>query len=159
MQPAVRDRSCGQPVAHLVQSGNLERTLNLNRGVERQRFAYAHNPLDVVGWDGCVYPFAFPITRFQPRVSSVHLPPTWHGTFAARGALVRRGQRAAQHARRRGKLRRVRRVQALHGYEPLAAVALAGLGQGILGALLDLVARRSGAPPSGRLEPASEAAE
>ena len=27
-------------------------------------------------------------TRFQPRVSSVHLPPTWHGTFAAKGALA-----------------------------------------------------------------------
>ena len=40
------------------------------------------------GWDGAVYPFAFPILAFQPRVGLVHLPPTWHGTFAARGALV-----------------------------------------------------------------------
>ncbi|MCM2335053.1 MAG: homogentisate 1,2-dioxygenase, partial [Anaeromyxobacteraceae bacterium] len=47
-----------------------------------------HSPLDVVGWDGAVYPFAFPILAFQPRVGLVHLPPTWHGTFAARGALV-----------------------------------------------------------------------
>jgi homogentisate 1,2-dioxygenase len=46
------------------------------------------SPLDVVGWDGAVYPFAFPILRFQPRVGLVHLPPTWHGTFAARGALI-----------------------------------------------------------------------
>jgi len=51
-------------------------------------FRYAHSPLDAVGWDGTVYPFAFPILAFQPRVGSVHLPPTWHGTFAARGALV-----------------------------------------------------------------------
>ena len=47
-----------------------------------------HAPLDVVGWDGTVYPFAFPILAFQPRVSAIHLPPTWHGTFAARGALI-----------------------------------------------------------------------
>jgi homogentisate 1,2-dioxygenase len=46
------------------------------------------SPLDVVGWDGAVYPFAFPILNFQPRAGLVHLPPTWHGTFAARGALV-----------------------------------------------------------------------
>lgn len=52
------------------------------------RFRYPHSPLDVVGWDGTVYPWAFPILAFQPRVSSVHLPPTWHGTFSARGALV-----------------------------------------------------------------------
>ena len=45
-------------------------------------------PLDVVGWDGAVYPVAFPILSFQPRAGLVHLPPTWHGTFAARGALI-----------------------------------------------------------------------
>lgn len=45
-------------------------------------------PLDLVGWDGAVYPVAFPILNFQPRAGLVHLPPTWHGTFAARGALV-----------------------------------------------------------------------
>jgi homogentisate 1,2-dioxygenase len=51
-------------------------------------FSLDDSPLDVVGWDGSVYPWAFPILAFQPRVSSVHLPPTWHGTFAARGALI-----------------------------------------------------------------------
>jgi homogentisate 1,2-dioxygenase len=51
-------------------------------------FAYASSPLDVVGWDGTVYPFVFPILNFQPRAGLVHLPPDWHGTFAARGALI-----------------------------------------------------------------------
>jgi homogentisate 1,2-dioxygenase len=51
-------------------------------------FTLQDSPFDVVGWDGTVYPWAFPILAFQPRVSSVHLPPTWHGTFAARGALI-----------------------------------------------------------------------
>ncbi len=47
-----------------------------------------HSPLDVVGWDGACYPFGFSIVDFQPRAGLVHLPPTWHGTFAARGALI-----------------------------------------------------------------------
>jgi homogentisate 1,2-dioxygenase len=51
-------------------------------------FTLDDSPLDVVGWDGTVYPWAFPILAFQPRVSSVHLPPTWHGTFATKGALI-----------------------------------------------------------------------
>jgi homogentisate 1,2-dioxygenase len=51
-------------------------------------FRHQDAPLDVVGWDGAVYPFVFPILAFQPRAGLVHLPPTWHGTFAARGALV-----------------------------------------------------------------------
>jgi homogentisate 1,2-dioxygenase len=51
-------------------------------------FQLRHSPLDVVGWDGTVYPFAFPILAFQPRVGQVHLPPTVHATFEAGGALV-----------------------------------------------------------------------
>lgn len=47
-----------------------------------------HHPLDVVGWDGSVYPVAFAIEKFQPRTGLVHLPPTIHGTFAGRGFLV-----------------------------------------------------------------------
>jgi len=54
----------------------------------RDHLRSPQSPLDVVGWDGTVYPWAFPILAFQPRVASVHLPPTWHGTFAADGALV-----------------------------------------------------------------------
>jgi homogentisate 1,2-dioxygenase len=51
-------------------------------------FRYAHPPLDVVGWDGTVYPWVFPILNFQPRAGLVHLPPDWHGTFATRGGLI-----------------------------------------------------------------------
>jgi len=54
----------------------------------RHTYRTPTSALDVVGWDGTVYPWAFPILAFQPRVSSVHLPPTWHGTFAAHGALI-----------------------------------------------------------------------
>ena len=51
-------------------------------------FTMDTSPLDVVGWDGTVYPWAFPILNFQPRVSSIHLPPTWHGTFASNNVLI-----------------------------------------------------------------------
>ncbi len=64
------------------------RRLDVKRSGQLTGFEYDDSPLDVVGWDGTVYPWAFPIEAFQPRVSSVHLPPTWHGTFATRGALV-----------------------------------------------------------------------
>lgn len=48
----------------------------------------AASPFGVVGWDGAVWPFAFPILSFQPKTGLVHLPPTIHATFAARGGLV-----------------------------------------------------------------------
>jgi homogentisate 1,2-dioxygenase len=64
------------------------RELVVKKGQAFHGFRYAQSPLDIVGWDGTVYPWAFPILNFQPRAGLVHLPPTWHGTFAARGALV-----------------------------------------------------------------------
>jgi homogentisate 1,2-dioxygenase len=64
------------------------RELVVKRGGAFHGLRLDHSPLDVVGWDGAVYPFVFPILCFQPRVGLVHLPPTWHGTFAARGALI-----------------------------------------------------------------------
>lgn len=64
------------------------RTLAVERGGSWSGFRVEHSPLDVVGWDGSVYPFVFHILDFQPRVGLVHLPPTWHGTFATRGALI-----------------------------------------------------------------------
>jgi homogentisate 1,2-dioxygenase len=60
----------------------------VKRGGRFFGFTHPASPLDVVGWDGTVYPFAFAITDFQPRVGQIHLPPTVHGTFAARGALI-----------------------------------------------------------------------
>lgn len=43
-----------------------------------------HHPFDVVGWDGCLYPFAFNIDDFMPITGKVHQPPpvhqVWEGT-------------------------------------------------------------------------------
>lgn len=64
------------------------RRLVVKRGGAFHAFDHDASPLDVVGWDGAVWPFAFPVLAFQPRAGLVHLPPSWHGTFAARGALV-----------------------------------------------------------------------
>ena len=64
------------------------RTVVVKRRDRFHAFELDHSILDVVGWDGSVYPFAFPILAFQPRAGLVHLPPTWHGTFATRGALI-----------------------------------------------------------------------
>ncbi len=42
---------------------------------------YAHHPFDVVGWDGCLYPYAFNIADFEPIVKRIHAPPPVHQTF------------------------------------------------------------------------------
>jgi len=45
------------------------------------RHQHASHPFDVVGWDGCAYPFAFSIRDFEPIVGRVHQPPPVHQTF------------------------------------------------------------------------------
>ncbi len=62
--------------------------LVVKRGGRFHGFTVDNSLLDVVGWDGAVWPFAFAISDFQPRAGLVHLPPTWHGTFACRGGLI-----------------------------------------------------------------------
>jgi homogentisate 1,2-dioxygenase len=46
------------------------------------RYRYAHHPFDVVGWDGCLYPYKLSIHDFEPVTGRVHQPPPVHQTFA-----------------------------------------------------------------------------
>lgn len=52
------------------------------------RLLLENSPMDVVGWEGFVYPVAFAIEKYQPKTGLVHLPPTIHSTFAGPGFLV-----------------------------------------------------------------------
>lgn len=52
------------------------------------RYLYHHHPLDVVGWDGHLWPYAFNITDFEPITGRVHQPPLVHQTFAAPGFVL-----------------------------------------------------------------------
>jgi len=49
---------------------------------------HKHFPFEVVGWDGTVYPVAFNIHDYQPKTSTIHLPPTIHLTFAGNDFVV-----------------------------------------------------------------------
>ncbi len=62
--------------------------LLVKRGQRLTAFEMTHDPFDVVGWDGQVWPFAFPIRAFKPHTGRVHLPPTIHTTFAGGGFVV-----------------------------------------------------------------------
>lgn len=52
------------------------------------RFVYGHHPLDVVGWDGHLWPYAFNIEDFEPITGRVHQPPPVHQTFAGPGFVI-----------------------------------------------------------------------
>lgn len=39
------------------------------------------HPLDVVGWDGCLYPYVFNVRDFEPITGRIHQPPPVHQVF------------------------------------------------------------------------------
>jgi homogentisate 1,2-dioxygenase len=49
---------------------------------------YANHPFDVVGWDGCCYPYAFSIHDFEPITGRVHQPPPVHQTFEGNNFVI-----------------------------------------------------------------------
>ena len=50
-------------------------------GIVGTRMTYATHPFDVVGWDGCLYPYTFNIDDYMPITGKVHQPPPVHQVF------------------------------------------------------------------------------
>jgi homogentisate 1,2-dioxygenase len=79
------------PIATPAVNGGVHdgpRELIVKKGGKFTRLLLERPPMDVLGWEGFVYPFAFAIEKYQPKTGLVHLPPTVHSTFAGPGFLV-----------------------------------------------------------------------
>ena len=46
------------------------------------------HPFDVVGWDGCLYPYTFNVDDFEPITGRVHQPPPVHQVFEGNNFVV-----------------------------------------------------------------------
>ena len=57
-------------------------------GVGGSRMTYATHPFDVVGWDGCLYPYTFNVEDFMPITGKVHQPPPVHQVFEGHNFVV-----------------------------------------------------------------------
>ncbi len=49
---------------------------------------YPTHPFDVVGWDGCLYPYTFNVADFEPITGRVHQPPPVHQVFEAGNFVI-----------------------------------------------------------------------
>ena len=58
------------------------------RALVGTRLTYATHPLDVVGWDGCLYPYTFNVEDFMPITGKVHQPPPVHQVFEGHNFVV-----------------------------------------------------------------------
>ena len=46
------------------------------------------HPFDVVGWDGCLYPYTFNIRDYMPITGKVHQPPPAHQVFEGNNFVI-----------------------------------------------------------------------
>jgi homogentisate 1,2-dioxygenase len=74
------ERDLRGPAGPLLADGEDVPVIVRHRG-GLTRLTYAFHPFDVVGWDGCLYPYAFNIADFEPIVKRTHAPPPVHQTF------------------------------------------------------------------------------
>jgi homogentisate 1,2-dioxygenase len=70
----------------VVDDAEVDVIVRTRAGLARHRCA--HHPFDVVGWDGCLYPWALSIHDFEPIVGSLHQPPPVHQTFEGPNFVV-----------------------------------------------------------------------
>ncbi|MFF4339054.1 homogentisate 1,2-dioxygenase [Kitasatospora sp. NPDC001540] len=57
-------------------------------GVVGTRYTVPDHPFDVVGWDGCLYPYAFNIADYEPITGRVHQPPPAHQVFEGNNFVI-----------------------------------------------------------------------
>lgn len=57
-------------------------------GIVGTRYVYPQHPFDVVGWDGCLYPYTFNISDYEPITGRVHQPPPAHQAFEGSNFVI-----------------------------------------------------------------------
>jgi len=58
------------------------------QGIKGTSYVYPHHPFDVVGWDGCLYPYTFNVSDFEPITGRIHQPPPAHQVFEGTNFVI-----------------------------------------------------------------------
>lgn len=85
------ERDLHGPAEPLLAEGRDVEVLVKHRtsaGVVGTRMVYDTHPFDVVGWDGCLYPYTFNIDDYMPITGKVHQPPPVHQVFEGHNFVV-----------------------------------------------------------------------
>jgi homogentisate 1,2-dioxygenase len=73
----------GPGETHVVEGGGVEVLVKHRAGgaVVGTRMTYDTHPFDVIGWDGCLYPYTFNLDDYMPITGKIHQPPPVHQVF------------------------------------------------------------------------------
>jgi homogentisate 1,2-dioxygenase len=72
----ITERSKGEFLMQIKKQGYLH------------QYIYDYSPLDLIGWDGFLWPYAFSIHDFEPITGRIHQPPPVHQTFQSRNFVI-----------------------------------------------------------------------
>jgi homogentisate 1,2-dioxygenase len=82
------ERDIRPPGELKVETEKGEYLVQIKKGGMLHPYTYGHSPLDIVGWDGYLYPYALSIHDFEPITGRIHQPPPVHQTFQAWGFVI-----------------------------------------------------------------------
>lgn len=85
------ERDLRGPTEPLLREGDDVEVFIKHRGpggVAGTVHVHTTHPFDVVGWDGCLYPYAFNIADYEPITGRVHQPPPAHQVFEGHNFVV-----------------------------------------------------------------------
>jgi homogentisate 1,2-dioxygenase len=85
------ERDLHGPTGPLLAEGKGVEVLVKHRtsaGIVGTRMTYATHPFDVVGWDGCLYPYTFNIEDYMPITGKIHQPPPVHQVFEGHNFVI-----------------------------------------------------------------------
>ncbi len=82
------ERDVRAPHTLITESQKGEFLLKIKKQGHLHQYVYDYSPLDVVGWDGFLWPYAFSIHDFEPITGRVHQPPPVHQTFEGHNFVI-----------------------------------------------------------------------
>lgn len=82
------ERDIRPPMDLITNTNSGEYLIKIKKQGFLHQYVYDYSPLDVIGWDGFLWPYAFSIHDFEPITGRIHQPPPVHQTFQAHNFVI-----------------------------------------------------------------------
>ncbi|HEY5917394.1 MAG TPA: homogentisate 1,2-dioxygenase [Chryseolinea sp.] len=82
------ERDIRPPIDLLIDESKGDFLIQIKKEGYLHQYTYDHSPLDLIGWDGFLWPYAFSIHDFQPITGRIHQPPPVHQTFQGHNFVI-----------------------------------------------------------------------
>jgi homogentisate 1,2-dioxygenase len=82
------ERDIRPPHELVTDTSNGEFLMKIKKQGSLHHYVYEHSPLDLIGWDGFLWPYAFSIHDFEPITGRIHQPPPVHQTFQGKNFVI-----------------------------------------------------------------------